>query len=72
MPTDPAAVEPPPHPLPALTTYELVGYRCQLEHAIGTCEREHPASPALASLRTALAAVSAEQDGRAKIAARHA
>jgi hypothetical protein len=72
MPTDPVAVEPPPHPLPALTTYELAGYRRQLENAIGLCERQHPAAPALASLRIALVAVSAEQDDRAKIAARNA
>jgi len=70
MPTDPAAVDPPPHPLPALTTYELAGYRRQLETAIASCERDHPA--ALADLRAALAGVSAEQSQRARIAARNA
>ena len=32
MATEPAAVEPPRHPLPALTTYELARYRRELDH----------------------------------------
>jgi hypothetical protein len=70
MPTDPPAVRPPPHPLLALTTYELRAYRRQLENAIGTCERDHPAVPVLGRLRADLAAVSAEQADRTRIAAR--
>ena len=34
MPDEPAAVKKPEHPLHALTTYELTGYRRQLECAI--------------------------------------
>jgi hypothetical protein len=43
MPDEPAAVEKPKHPLPALTTYELTGYRRQLERAIRTSQ--HHAQP---------------------------
>jgi hypothetical protein len=34
MPAEPAAVNPPKHPLYALTTYELKDRRRELEHAI--------------------------------------
>ena len=72
MPASPADVHLPPHPLPALTTYELARYRRQLETAIASTERACAAAPALAGLRTALAGVTAEQDDRARIAARNA
>jgi hypothetical protein len=62
----------PRHPLPALATFELASYRRQLEDAIGSCQREDPAAEVLADLRGALAEVIAEQEDRARIAARHA
>ena len=53
--------DPPPHPLPALTTYELIRYRRELEHALtailGT-------APARTLLRNRLADVLAEQESR--------
>jgi hypothetical protein len=67
MTTEPAAVEPPRHPLPALTTYELARYHRDLDHAV----RALPArAPALALLRQRLAEVVAEQDSRATITSR--
>jgi hypothetical protein len=65
-------VQAPRHPLHALATFELAGYRRQLEHTIRSCEQDHPAEPALARLRGALTEVIAEQDDRARIAARNA
>jgi hypothetical protein len=62
----------PRHPLPALATFELADYRRRLEHAISSCEQDHPAAPALAHLREALTEVIAEKDDRARIAARNA
>ena len=67
-PGQPLGVHTPAHPLHALATFELAGYRRQLEHAIRSCEQDHPAAPALADLREAVAKVIAEQDDRAKIA----
>jgi hypothetical protein len=65
-------VETPRHPVHSLATFELRDYRRQLEDAIRSCEQDHPAAPALADLRKALAEVIAEQDDRARIAARNA
>lgn len=65
-------VEPPRHPLHALATFELAGYRRQLEHALRAGEQDHPAAPDMARLRDALAAVIAEQDDCARIATRNA
>lgn len=63
MTAEPVPVPPPPHPLHALTTYELRGYRRDLEHALAT-----PAQPAARGpLRQRLAEVQAEQESRAKI-----
>jgi hypothetical protein len=62
----------PAHPLHALATFELAGYRRQLEDVIRSCEQDHPAASALADLREAVAKVIAEQDDRAKIATRNA
>ncbi len=67
MPTDPAAVDQPPHPMHALTTYELRDYRRQLEHAIKGIS---PDAPVQADLRSKLDEVLAEQEQRAKIAHR--
>jgi len=67
--TEPVAVEPPKHPMHALTTYELREYRRQLENAIAFFDRQDPVPPARASLQARLDAVIAEQDDRARLAA---
>jgi hypothetical protein len=72
MRSNPAAVQQPEHPVHALATFELTGYRRQLEHAIRSREQDQPAEPDLAGLREALAEVIAEEDDRAKIATRNA
>ena len=64
MTARPGTVEPPAHPLPALTTYELRDYRRQLEHAL-TAVPGH--TPARDLLQSRLAAVLAEQDSRARL-----
>lgn len=61
-------VEQPSHPLHALTTYELTGYRRQLEHAIAFFGQQQPVPPVRAGLQAALDAVLAEQGDRAMIA----
>ncbi len=61
-------VERPKHPLHALTTYELTGYRRQLEHAIAFFDQQQPVPSVRADLQAALNGVIAEQDDRAKIA----
>jgi hypothetical protein len=58
-------MQPPAHPVPALTTYELAAYRRALEHALAL---PGPAT-AREDLHRALAAVLAEQESRAQIAA---
>jgi hypothetical protein len=56
--------QPPPHPVPALTTSELSRYRRQLEAEItGTA----PDTPAQDGLRRRLAEVLAEQQSRAAL-----
>ena len=55
----------PPHPLHALTTYELKSYRSQLERAIG--DRQVGNAPIAAELRTRLDEVLAEQEQRDRI-----
>jgi hypothetical protein len=62
------AVETPPHPLGALATFELVGYRRQLENAIALYGARHPVPPVRADLQALLDAVLSEQDDRARIA----
>jgi hypothetical protein len=42
MTAEPATVEPPKHPLPALTTFELRDYRRQLESAITFFDKQDP------------------------------
>lgn len=65
MPTDQVTVEPPKHPLGALTTYELRDRRRELEHAIKGIS---PDAPVQADLRRALDAVLAEHEERARLA----
>jgi hypothetical protein len=56
----------PPHPVHALTSRELAGYRRQLEHAIKGID---PAAPVQALLHRNLEEVLAEQDSRAALTA---
>ncbi|HEX2742898.1 MAG TPA: hypothetical protein VHN16_00660 [Streptosporangiaceae bacterium] len=55
------AIQPPPHPMRALTTYELKKYRRELEHSLKTLP-EHAQVREL--LQERLAEVLAEQDSR--------
>ncbi len=67
MTAEPGPVASPRHPLPALTTYELARYRCDLEQAL----RALPAQAAVRELlQDRLTGVLAEQDSRTRIAAR--
>src|SRR5580692_11594277 len=59
-------VDPPKHPLPELTTFELRDYRRQLEQAIAFFDRQDPVPPARDRLQTTLDSVLAEQDARAR------
>lgn len=69
MTDGPVAIPQPPHPLHALTTYELRDYRRALEQALQSL----PAgAPALGPLRERLDLAVAEQDSRAKIASSRA
>jgi hypothetical protein len=65
MPAEPAAVNPPKHPLYALTTYELTDRRRELERAIKGIAAD---APIQADVRRALDAVIAEQEDRARSA----
>ena len=67
MPAEPVTVEPPKHPVHALTTYELRDYRRELERAITGIA---PDAPVQADLRRKLDAVTAEQEDRARLAMR--
>jgi hypothetical protein len=60
----PVTVDPPKHPLPALTTYELRDYRRQLEQAIAILDQAQPRD----RWQAALDSVVAEQDERARLA----
>ena len=68
MMTEPMTVDPPIHPLAALTTYELRDYRRELETAIALCDRQTSAPPARARLQARLDDVVAEQDDRTRLA----
>jgi hypothetical protein len=68
MTTDPVPVEPPKHPLHALATFELTGYRRRLENAIAFLGRQDPVPPFRTDLQAALEAVIAEQDSRQRLA----
>ena len=45
MPTEPITVDRPPHPLAEMTTYELAGYRKDLQRAIAYFDRKTPCPP---------------------------
>jgi hypothetical protein len=64
----PDNVEPPDHPLPALTTVELRDYRRRLEAAIALASTQDSAASIRAGLHARLRDVLAEQDDRARIA----
>jgi hypothetical protein len=68
MTTEHLTVDPPKHPLPALTTYELRDYRRELESAIAFFDAQTPVPPARAGLQARLDDVIAEQDDRARLA----
>ena len=57
-------MQPPPHPMDQLTTFELRNYRRDLEHALKTLP-EHAEVRSL--LRRRLDEVLAEQDARANV-----
>src|SRR5580658_5113737 len=63
-----AKVEPPKHPLPAMTTFELRDYRRQLESAITFFDQQDPVPPARDQLQATLDAVLAEQESRTRLA----
>ena len=65
VPAGPIVVEPPEHPLGALTTYELSRYRRELEHALKALP-QHAAARELLSGK--LGEVLAEQESRVVIA----
>jgi hypothetical protein len=67
IPAEPVTVEPPKHPVHALTTYELCDYRRELERAITGIA---PDTPVQTDLRRKLNAVMAEQEDRARLAMR--
>jgi hypothetical protein len=62
-----ATIRQPGHPVYALTTYELAGYRRELEEALAALPEHAPASE---QARRLLAEVLAEQADRAEIARR--
>jgi hypothetical protein len=64
----PVTLDPPKHPLHALTTYELRDYRHQLEQAISFFDRQDPVPPARHRLQATLDSVLTEQDERARLA----
>jgi hypothetical protein len=66
VPAEPGAVAVPKHPVSALATFELRDYRRDLERAIRGIAAD---APVQADLRRKLAAVIAEQEDRARIAA---
>ena len=61
----PADAYQPPHPLPALTTYELKDYRLLLERALG--DRQIGQAPIAADLQARLDQVMAEEEQRQRI-----
>ena len=63
-----AEIEPPRHPLHAMTTFELRDYRRQLEGAITFFDNQDPVPPARDRLQAKLDAVLAEQESRARLA----
>jgi len=67
MTPESATIRQPEHPVYALTTYELAGYRCELEKTLTALPENAPASE---PVRRLLAEVLAEQADRMKIARR--
>ncbi len=67
MTAESATVEPPRHPLHALTTFELRDYRRQLESAITFFDKQDPVPPARDRLQATLDAVLAEQESRTRL-----
>jgi hypothetical protein len=67
MTVEPVTVDQPPYPIHALATFELVGYRRQLERAIAYFDTHHPVPSTREDLQARLDAVIAEEDARAKI-----
>jgi hypothetical protein len=67
MTVEPVTVDQPPYPLHALTTFELAGYRRQLQRAIAYFDAQDPVPPTREDLQARLDAVIAEEDARAKI-----
>jgi len=63
-----AEVQPPKHPLHAMTTFELRDYRRQLERAITFFDKQDPVAPARDRLQARLDAVLAEQESRTRLA----
>jgi hypothetical protein len=68
-PEQPPAVDQPKHPIHTLTTFELRGYRGQLENAIAFFDARQPPAPVRADLHARLDEVQAEEQSRARIAA---
>jgi hypothetical protein len=66
--TEQMTVDPPKHPLHALTTFELRDYRRELERAIAFFDRQTSVPPARARLQARLDDVLAEQEERARLA----
>jgi len=62
------SVNQPKHPLPAMTTYELRDYRCDLETAIAFFDRQTPVPADRDRLQATLDDVIAEQDDRTRLA----
>jgi hypothetical protein len=60
-------VDKPKHPLPALTTFELSGFRRQLQDAIAFFDAKDPVPAIRADLQAALDAVIAEQESRQRL-----
>ena len=68
MTTEHMTVDPPKHPLHALTTYELRDYCRELERAIAFFDTQTSVPLARARLQARLDDVVAEQDERARLA----
>jgi hypothetical protein len=66
MTAEPVNPGQPPHPLHALTTYELSRYRRELEQALKSLPTQ---APVRTQLQGKLAQLKAEQDSRLNIAA---
>jgi hypothetical protein len=66
--TEQMTVDPPKHPLHAMTTFELRDYRRQLESAITFFDKQDPVPPARGRLQARLDDVLVEQEERARLA----